>query len=104
MKRGVVERDIDVSGVTGTGSVSEFVIATDGRLVIFWPVGVGVWPSLEDAIKVHGHDGKTRFVILDDPELDVAHCSTCHFFIKEGRGFLCDFHKNECPGCLAGVS
>lgn len=98
MKRGVVERDIDVSGVTGTGSVSEFVIATDGRLVIFWPVGVGVWPSLEDAVKVHGHDGKTRFVILDDPELDVAHCENCH----DGR--KCRQHNFECPGCLAGVS
>lgn len=93
MKRGVVERDVDVSGVTGTGQICTFVINDDGRVVIFWPVGEGVWPSLEEAIKVHGHNGKTRFVILDDDE--VSHCVTCH------SSYICG--HTTCPGCLGIV-
>jgi hypothetical protein len=90
-----VERDEDVSGVTGIGQVSEFCIATDGRIAIFWPVGVGHFPSLEDAIKVHGHNGKTRFVILDDEVAETDHCAHCHY---------CTKHDFGCPGCLAGVT
>ena len=104
MKRGVVERDFDVSGVTGEGSVAEFCVSTDGRVVIFWETGKSTFPTLEDAIKTHGHNGKTRFVLLDDDE--VSHCVTCHHFISRGEGYQCDHHKNECPACLdiAGVA
>lgn len=94
MKRGVVERDEDVSGVTGVGKVSEFTIATDGRVVIFWPSGHGYFDSLEEAIKVHGHNGKTRFVILDDEE--ESHCVKCH------SASICE--HVYCPGCLSVVS
>lgn len=93
MKRGVVERDFDVSGVTGTGQICTFVVNDDGRVVIFWPVGEGIWPSLEEAIKVHGHNGNTRFVLLDDDE--ASHCVKCH------SAAICD--HLECPGCLATV-
>jgi hypothetical protein len=99
MKRGVVERDIDVSGVTGTGKVSNFVINDDGRVVIFWPVGIGVWPSLEDAIKVHGHNGKTKFIVTDDEVAETSHCDFCHEDVLK-----CPKHDFGCPGCLAGVS
>lgn len=90
MKRGVVERDFDVSGVTGTGRVSTFVINDDGRIVIFWPQGHGYFDNLDEAIKVHGHNGKTRFVILDDDE--ASHCVRCH------SAAICD--HEVCPGCL----
>lgn len=96
MKRGVLERNDDVSGVTGTGNVAEFVIASDGRVTIFWPTGVGVWPSLEEAIAVHGHNGKTLFTILDDPEVeDTTHCGYCH----QDPYLHCTDHE-VCPGCL----
>lgn len=96
MKRGVVERDIDVSGVTGTGKVSTFCINDDGRIVIFWPSGHGYFDSLEEAIKVHGHKGKTRFVIIDDDE--VSHCVNCHHLFN-----TCDEHKGACPGCIGAL-
>ena len=100
----MVERDDDVSGVTGTGTVAEFSIATDGRICIFWPEGHSYFPSLQAAIKVHGHNGKTRFVILDDEKLQVEHCARCHVFQAHGAGFTCDNHDFDCPGCLNGVS
>lgn len=93
MKRGVVERDVDVSGVTGTGKVSTFCINDDGRIVIFWPSGHGYFDSLEEAVKVHGHNGKTRFVVLDDEE--ISHCVTCH------SSYICG--HDICPGCVGIV-
>lgn len=93
MKRGVVERDFDVSGVSGEGTVAEFCISSNGRVIIFWPEGHGYHSSLEDAIKVHGHNGHTRFVILDDPDWDIPHCNYCH------SPAVCA--HVECPACLA---
>lgn len=101
MLRGVVERDDDVSGVTGTGSVAEFVISGDGRVVIFWPVGEGSFPSLQEAMKVHGHSGKTKFIILDDEKLQTKHCNECH---EDPRHPQCPSHDFGCPGCINGVS
>lgn len=104
IKRGYLDRDEDVSGTSGTGSVAEFVISSDGRVAIFWPVGIGQFPSLQAAIDVHGHQGKTRFVILDDPDAPtVEHCIKCHN-CSCNEVHDCGAHKSGCPGCLAGVS
>ena len=101
MKRGYLARDEDISTVTGTGNVANFCINDDGQTVIFWDVGVGVWPSLEAAQKVHGHNGKTRFVILDDPEARaIPHCVLCH----DESNHPCPTHlSSACPGCLETV-
>lgn len=96
MQRGYLDRREDVSGVTGTGDVCEIAIAADGRATFFWPEGVGVWPSLEAAMKVHGHNGKTIAIILDDPA--EAHCVECH-----SQNMVCEVHGYECPGCLDSV-
>ena len=60
-------RDQDVTGVSGTGTVAHGVQFADGTTVLRWmgasPSTV-VWGSLDDAMKVHGHDGKTRLVWL----------------------------------------
>jgi hypothetical protein len=43
----------------------------DGTVVIRWlgahPSTV-VWPSVDDAIAVHGHEGRTRIVWIGDDE------------------------------------
>ena len=68
MRRFVLERDHDVSGISGTGTVAEGVQFTDGKVVIRWygarPSTV-VWESIEHAEAVHGHNGATRFVWQD---------------------------------------
>ena len=57
-----LKRDVDPTGVSGTGFVAEGIEFTDGTVVVRWlgetPSTV-VWPSLDAAMKVHGHDGKT---------------------------------------------
>lgn len=101
MKRGVVERDKDISGITGTGVVAEFCVSSFGPTVVFWNGGGHSYhESLKRAIKVHGHEGKTRFVILDEPtERDLGHCNECHRLMNGPFGH-CFHHDKACPACL----
>lgn len=58
-------RDQDVTGYSGTGVVADGVTFDDGTTVVHWRGerrSTVVWPSVEDAIAVHGHDGATRLV------------------------------------------
>lgn len=64
----VLHRAVDVSGVSGTGLVCEGAQFSDGSVVIRWfgdHASTVVWSSLDDAMAIHGHDGKTQ-VIWDD--------------------------------------
>lgn len=64
-----LHRDIDVSGVTGTGTVADGVTWPDGTVSIRWrgprPSTVS-WGNLDDPEAIHGHGGATRFVWLDE--------------------------------------
>lgn len=66
-----LERDVDVTGVSGTGTVADGVVWPDGTVSIRWrgerPSTV-TWGSLEDAMHIHGHQGSTRFVWADEEE------------------------------------
>ena len=60
-----LQRHVDETGVSGTGFVAEGVQFTDGAVVIRWHglhASTVVWDSLDDAMFVHGHDGKTTVV------------------------------------------
>ncbi|WP_206051011.1 hypothetical protein [Nocardioides speluncae] len=69
VRRFVLDRVIDVSGVSGVGLIAEGVEWSDGtasmrwtgehRSITLWPGGV---PVLE---AVHGHGGATKVVYLD---------------------------------------
>lgn len=63
MKPFVMYRFVDVTGVSGEDVVAEGVEWTDGSVTIRWfgdhPSTVN-WNSIDDAVFVHGHDGKTR--------------------------------------------
>lgn len=80
MRRFYLQRDVDVSGVSGTGVVAEGVMFVssvepvlsggypDGKVVIHWlgeHQSIVIWDSLEAAIMVHGHVGSTKFVWID---------------------------------------
>jgi hypothetical protein len=69
IRRFLLERDQDVTGISGTGVVAEGVSFSDGTIVLRWrgryPSTV-VWPDLVSAREVHSHDGRTRFTMLDN--------------------------------------
>jgi hypothetical protein len=82
MRRFLLIREKDLTGVSGTGVVAEGIVFTDGLSVLHWlrePYATGMYRSLADVIDVHGHDGATQVEFIDaqDPG-----------FIPEGDG-LC---------------
>lgn len=74
MLRFTLVRDVDLTGVSGTGVVAEGVQFTDGRVATRWlpplrgPAQTCVWDSLEHVLMVHGHSGTTRLVWIDETQ------------------------------------
>ena len=70
-RRFELHRDVDETGISGTGVVAEGMICTDGVGFLRW---LTEWPSsvchydrgLESIEAIHGHGGKTRIVWLDE--------------------------------------
>jgi len=64
-----LERDIDETGVSGTGLVAEGVQFRDGVVAMRWCVNPArsttVYESVEHVLAIHGHDGKTRVTWVD---------------------------------------
>ena len=59
----------DESGVSGTGIVAEGAEFSTGKVVLNWITdvsSVAVYDSLEELIAIHGHDGKTIVVWIDN--------------------------------------
>src|SRR5690349_10826355 len=72
-RRFYLQRDTDISGVSGTGHVADGVLWPDGTVSIRWsgprPSTVA-WDRLDDAEHVHCHNGATRIIWIDSPETD----------------------------------
>lgn len=68
MRTFVLQRDEDETGISGTGTVAEGVMFSDGSIVLRWR-GVHrstvLWDSIDDVQAIHGHQGKTRIVWHD---------------------------------------
>lgn len=68
MRRFVLERHHDVSGVSGTGTVAEGVAFSDGTAAVHWfgeHASHVIWPSIHDVEVIHGHGGATLIEWLD---------------------------------------
>ena len=81
MKTYRLSRTEDVSGMSGVGNVAQVAEFDDGSIAVRWianrnATGVAsttVFSSLDDMLKVHGHDGRTTAeVIFDETELQDA--------------------------------
>lgn len=58
MRRGYFIRQSDVSGMSGTGAVCEFVELSDGRIILRWLTylsSLAIYNSIDDAVSIHGH-------------------------------------------------
>lgn len=68
-RRFYLQRETDVSGVSGTGRVADGVLWPDGSADLRWrgdrPSAVH-WDRFEDAEAIHGHGGATRIMWLDE--------------------------------------
>lgn len=87
-RRFYLQRNTDVTGVSGTGRVADGILWTDGTVSVRWlgerPSTV-FWDDLAHAEHVHGHGGHTRIVWLDWPTAAVDADLPCMFCI-DGHG------------------
>lgn len=63
-----LNRVIDDSGVSGTGVVAWGVMFPDGVCALRWntkTASTAIYFSLEDLVKIHGHEGHTEIVWYD---------------------------------------
>lgn len=69
MRRFLLKRHFDVSGVSGTGIVAEGVQFRDGKVAMRWVVGehrsTALWDGIDAVRYIHGHDGNTELVWQD---------------------------------------
>ena len=62
MKTFELIREIDISGVSGTGIVAEGIIFSDGRIAMRWLTETAttvIFDCIEDVQTIHGHNGST---------------------------------------------
>jgi L-alanine-DL-glutamate epimerase-like enolase superfamily enzyme len=67
----VLQRDKDISGVSGTGEIAEGTLYTNGVVTVTWygeHSSTSVWTSFEAMLAIHGHQGATRVVWDDEAE------------------------------------
>jgi hypothetical protein len=65
-----LHRDIDSSGVSGTGVVAQGVQFDSGQCAMTWLTewnSVAVYPDLDTLEAIHGHNGNTRVVFVEGP-------------------------------------
>jgi hypothetical protein len=64
-------RDVDETGVSGTGRVAQGVEFDDGTVALRWLTefaSTAVYASMATVAHIHGHNGATRIVFGDDHE------------------------------------
>lgn len=65
MRTFYLQRDVDETGISGTGRVAEGVQWSNGWCSMMWLTdlfSLVAYPSIEAVEKIHGHGGKTHIV------------------------------------------
>jgi hypothetical protein len=65
-----LHRDIDETGVSGTGIIAQGCVFADGWCAMRWlnePRTTTLFPDIDTVEKIHGHKGKTKIVWTGDP-------------------------------------
>ncbi len=68
MRRFMLNRHEDETGISGTGEICESVEFSDGSVALRWISDLSshvIYKRIEDVIAIHGHDGKTVLKWLD---------------------------------------
>jgi hypothetical protein len=68
LRRFVLIRAEDVSGVSGTGIVAEGALSCTRKVVLFWLTkyqSVAIYETIDDLMAIHGHDGRTTIRWID---------------------------------------
>lgn len=66
-----LHRDVDTSGISGTGRVAQGIIFDNGKIALTWltkHTSVALYDDLVTLEAIHGHQGNTRIVFLDESQ------------------------------------
>lgn len=66
IKEFYLQRDVDVSGMSGTGVVARGVALPSGKCVLEWlsfHSSVAIYNNLDDIVRIHGHSGATKLMV-----------------------------------------
>lgn len=88
MRRFLLVREGDPSGVSGTGIVAEGVQFSDGITVMRWlrsPFGLNVYAGVEDLLAVHGHGGASFICWIDEGESESERTSRVESVSDRGQ-------------------
>lgn len=69
MRRFVLRRVVDSTGISGTGIVAEGVQFSTGWIALTWLsqwTSVVFYTSIQHVIQIHGHEGRTQIVWIDE--------------------------------------
>lgn len=72
VRRFVLRRQEDETGVSGTGDVADGCVFPDGVAVLHWRgdlASTAVYRSVQEVEAIHGHGGRTLLVFADEEEL-----------------------------------
>ena len=96
MRRFVLNRVTDATGVSGTGIVAEGVMWGDGTCALRWRTAsksTAVYECMADLETIHGHNGDTRIEFVDE---DVVMFGGNTQPFERGR---CDAIQDRCENC-----
>jgi hypothetical protein len=68
MRRFHLDRQKDISGVSGLGKVAEGCLMSDGTTILLWLTktpSINIYRSIVDLESVHGHQNSTRIIWID---------------------------------------
>jgi hypothetical protein len=72
MRRFFLQRNVDASGVSGTGNVAQGCEFETGVCALVWLTGpksaMSFYPDIHSVIAIHGHQGMTQVIWLDEKE------------------------------------
>lgn len=75
MRRFYLQRNTDVSGVSGTGNVAEGCQFDTGWCALVWlsdKAAMAYYPSIQTVESIHGHEGSTVIKWVDDESSNVV--------------------------------
>ena len=93
-----LQRDTDITGVSGTGRVADGVLWPDGTATLRWlgdRASTVHWDRIGDAKAVHGHGGATRIVLNDSPGARLGRIAAAHSKDQTAGGMT----SGDCTEC-----
>ena len=75
MKRFYLQRNVDASGVSGIGKIAEGCQFDTDWCALVWlteKTSMSYYPNIDVLESIHGHNGMTRIVWIDDESSNVV--------------------------------